>query len=471
MKERQLKIMLFTSPAGLAKGSVKKPSFGIQPLGILYLASYLKERADFDYEIKVVDAYTSGNTAEDIRKVIADFKPHIIGVSAVTILIYDAQHICSIAKGIDRNIMTVIGGPHATSVPSDVANHPDTDVVVTGEGEDTFFQLCRAISRGGNWHALPGIAYKRGLDIVVNGPAQPINYLDTIPFPDLSMLPDLKQYNPMPHWGKSGSFSTMITSRGCPYDCSYCSVTSNQGRKYRHRSAFNIINELEVLHRSFHVTSVSFRDGTFTTIRQRVMDFCRLLKERALDVSWSCNVRANELDLELLKTMKDAGCSFIFFGIEQGNASLLLKHKKYRKDQVINAVHMARLAGIDVMGYFMLGMPEEDMSTIQETIRFSTSLPLNSAVFTVLTPYPGTETYRYCRENGLLKEASWDQYDAREKIVWEHPNLTEQQLMSMMKKAYRDFYLRPTVIKDRLKKIKNFRELFNHFKIASAFLK
>ncbi len=471
MTKKMLKILLFTAPSGLAKGKVDKPSFGIQPLGILYLASSLKKWANFSFDIEIIDAYTFGYDTDYIRNIIADYNPHVVGVSAVTILIYDAWHICSIAKNIDKSIVTVIGGSHASTVPEDVVKHKDTDVAVVGEGEFTFLELCSALYKGEKYYSLPGIAYRKDGEITVNDRRMPSEKLDEIPFPDLSLLPGLKLYNPMPHWGKSGHFSTMITSRGCPYNCSYCSVTADQGRKYRYRSAQNIFDELVELSSKYGVTEVSFRDGTFTTNKKRVIEFCNLMIDSNLSIEWSCNVRANELSPELLGLMKKAGCNFVFFGIEQGNSDLMWKHKKLKKEQVREAARWVRQVGIDVQGYFMMGMPEETISTLQETIDFARSLPLNSAVFTILTPLPGTEVYEYCQREQLLLGMGWDQFDARSGLTWKHPNLTEKQLLKMVKKAYRSFYLRPSIILDRLKHIKSWRDFRNHVQLALSFLK
>lgn len=466
----RLKILLFSPPVGLAKDTVKKPAFGIQPLGILHLASALKKWADFDYELKVVDAYTFGCNREDIKSTISSFRPDIVGVTSVTVRIYDATRICSIAKEVNRAILTVTGGVHASSIPSDLINYPDTDIFVIGEGEITFSELCRALYNQTDWHSIAGIAYKRDEKIIINKGREAINDLDTIPFPDLSLLPNLECYNPRPHWGRSGHSAIIISSRGCPYNCLYCSITSNQGRKYRFRSPESIVEEVIGL-KKLGVDSVIFRDSTFATNRRRVVDFCNLMIKEKIVLNWNCNVRANELDFELLKLMKSAGCYLIFFGIEQGNNELLWKHKRLTGEQVVNATKWARQAGIDVSGYFMMGMPEENLSTVRETIDFAKALSLNSASFTILTPFPGTEVYEYCRQRGLLLGLGWDKFDTLGRLCWRHPALTEEQLLTMLKRANREFYLRPSIIIDRIKRMRTLKDVTNHIQLALEFLR
>ena len=472
-RRSRLRILLFTPAMRLARGSVKKPSFGIQPLSILHLASALKKWADFEYDLKVVDAYTLGHNSNNIKDVILAFRPDIVGVTSVTVRIYDANQICSITKDVNRNIITVIGGPHASSIPPDLINYPDTDIFVVGEGERTFLELCHAVYNQEEWRSVAGIAYKNNGSVITNKRREMITDLETIPFPDLSLLPNLEYYNPMPHWGKSeGLYSTIISSRGCPYDCSFCSVTSNQGRKYRFRPPENMIEEIVEL-KKLGVSSVAFRDGTFATSRQRVVDFCNLMIEEKLVLDWNCNVRANELDLELLMLMKKAGCYFVCFGIEHGNDKLLWEHKRLTKEQVMNATKWARQAGISVVGYFMIGIPDENLSTIRETIEFAKSLPLNGASFTIFTPFPGTKLYDHCKEKGLLLGLGWDKFDwnVEERVCWKHPNLTEKQLIEMRKKAYREFYFRPSIVIDRIKNIKSWKDITANAKLAFNYLR
>ena len=244
MQISKLKVLLFTTPCGLAKGRVKKPVFGMQPLGILYLATYLKRNADFECDIKICDAYTFGYNEQYIKKLVSSFKPHMVGVSSVTRHICDAQHICLISKEIDNTIVTVLGGSHPTALPKETVRDSNVDIVVNGEGELTFSRICKKIYNKEKWDSIEGIAFTKGSEEIINGGVQIIPNIDELPYPDLTMLPDIKYYNPAPVWGKKGNFTTMITSRGCPFDCSFCSVASNQGKKYRCQSAESIVDEL-----------------------------------------------------------------------------------------------------------------------------------------------------------------------------------------------------------------------------------
>lgn len=461
MGSSPLRVLLFTPSKGLAENSVKKPAYGIQSLGVLFVASALREWADFPVEVQVADGFTFALGQDEIEEAIVNFKPHIVGVSATTVRIYDGQKICAIAKSISPDIVTVVGGPHACSAPEDAARHPETDIVVVGEGEETFLEICRAVHQGSDWRGIEGTAYSRNGEVILNNARTLAQDLDALPWPDLGFLPPLKHYNPLPVWGKGGNFSTMITSRGCPYGCSYCSVYRVQGGKYRYQSAEGVLAQLQKLHDEWGVRNVIFKEGTFTRNRERVIDLCRLMIENNLDINWSCNGRVNELDPELLGYMKRAGCTCIQMGIEQGNTDLLWKYKKLRKEQVLTVLGEVRKAGIDAHGCFMLGMPEESAATIDETIEFARSLPLNTAFFNIFTPRPGTKIFEDCQAEGLIPRQEWNRLDDR-RATWSHPHLSEGQLSAAKTRAYRRFYLRPSIVIDRIRHIRSWKDLSNH---------
>jgi radical SAM superfamily enzyme YgiQ (UPF0313 family) len=469
VNEKSVKILLFTPPEGLKDGNVKKPFFGVQPLGIFYIESYLKKFSPIDLNVKICDAYTLGAAEGEIESVIREFSPDIVGVSAVTILLYDAQKVCSIAKNINRSIVTVLGGPHVTSDPFSIA-HPDVDYGVSGEGEETFLKLVGSIADKDGLHDIKGIIRKTDANIVFNGSREPIEVLDDMPFPDADLLTD-EIYNPLPTWGTKGKFCAMVTSRGCPYNCSYCSVTKTQGQKYRYRSAENMLAEIERLYSEKGIRELSFRDGTFTTVKARVYELCEGLLRKNIKVRWTCNTRANEIDDKLLDRMAKCGCAGIFLGIEHGNKDLMWRHKRLKKDDVTAKIKLARRAGLDVQGYFMLGMPDERKEDILETIDYANSLDLNTAAFTIATPYPGTRLYAECEERDLLVHRDWSKYDARLGLTWRHPTISEQEMSGLMKRCYRRFYLRPRVILERIKRLKNPKQIKDYFILANQFLK
>jgi len=468
MKKQKTRILLITPPEGLHKDKVKKPNFGIQPLGLFYLESYIKKYAGSDIQIEIYDGYTIGASLNDITCLIKGFKPHILGVSAVTILVYDAYKVCSIAKENDSSIITLMGGVHVSSDPRSI-NHKDVDFGINGEGEETFLELVEVLRTGASMHSIKGLIRKNGTSVIQNEKRKPIADLNSIPFPDPKRLVS-NIYNPLPIWGAKGKFCAMVTSRGCPYHCSYCSVSEIQGQKYRFYSAEWIFREVRRLYSEFGIRQFSFRDGTFTAVKSRVRDFCDYLLDEGLRISWSCNARANELDDNILKKMKLAGCNSIFLGIEHGNEELMWKYKKLKKINVSKIVLCARNLGLDVQGYFMMGMPDEKAENILETIEYAKELRLTTAAFTVATPLPGTAFYRECEKRNLLFHQRWDEYDARLGLVWRHPTISRGKMNILLKKAYRDFYLRPKIICERISRLKNIHQLKDYLILAYQFL-
>lgn len=464
-----MKVLLMTPPEGLKNQKVIKPPFGVQPLGIFYLDSYLKKHVASEIETRIYDAYTIGSNQQDIYSAIEEFRPDVVGVSSTTILIYDAQMICTIAKQVSQSIVTVLGGPHISSYPASV-DHKDVDFGVFAEGEITFTELIETIAGTGGVGNIRGLIWKQESELVVNPPRKPIADLDSIPFPDPEQLIS-KIYNPLPTWGRKGKFCAMVTSRGCPYYCSYCSVTETQGQKYRYNSARWVFEEVKVLHGKYGVTDISFRDGTFTTSKSRVYEFCDLLASENIRLNWTCNTRANELDEDLLRKLKEGGCKGIFLGIEHGNEELMWKHKKLRKKDVTRTVNLASDIGLDVQGYFMLGMPDETVENILETLDYAKEMPLNTAAFTIATPYPGTKLYRECKQKGLLIHQQWNKYDARLGLTWKHPTISDKEMVRLMKKCYRGFYLRPRIIFERIKRLKSPQQLLGYIYLMKQFLK
>ncbi len=193
--------------------------------------------------------------------------------------------------------------------------------------------------------------------------------------------------------------------------------------------------------------------------RRRLLEICRLIGERDLDIVWTCNARANEVDPEMLAVMKKAGCSLIQYGIEVGNAEMLKEIKSITKERVARAVSDTRRAGISAHGYFMFGFIEETRETIEETISFSKELALDSAGFAVMVPFPGTREFEHYRREGLLLTEDWRDYDIGSKPVYRHKNVTNEELMRATRRAYRQFYLRPGIIVCHLRRVHSLQSL------------
>ncbi len=444
------RVLLFTPPRGLFKDAVERPWNTTQPLGLAYVAASVRAAG---HEVQVVDGYSLGMPAAGIRERIASFSPQVVGISALTPQWLDAEALAALAKSVDESIVTVAGGPHVTALPQQAAASPGVDVAVIGEGEPAAAELCDAVASGADLGQIPGLVLGIGGEVRLTAPRGPLEDLDSLPFPAHDLLPEPSFYNPFPNWGKRGNFSCIVSGRGCPYGCSFCDVTAQQGKRYRLRSARNVVDELSWLNQAFGVTSFSFRDPSMICSRNRLLEMCSLIEDRGLDIAWTCNSRASEVDPEMLARARKAGCRRMQFGIEVGNPELLKKIKKTTREKIVQAVSNTRRAGISPHGYFLFGFMEETPETVAQTMEFSRQLDLDSASFAVMVPFPGTDEWEKFRAAGLLLTEDWWRYDVMGKPVYRHRKLSSEELFQATRRAYRRFYLRPRIIARHLRKL------------------
>ncbi len=461
--DRDLKVLLMTPPEGLWKEKVERPWISTQPLGLAYVAAAIRDQG---FQVEMLDAYSLGLSGQVIAREIAELRPDVVGISSLTPQWPDVETLADIVKAQNQDIITVVGGPHVTALPRDSAGHRSVDIAVVGEGEDTMVEICEAAAGETGFSGVDGIVI--GLNGEIEStPLRVRNMaLDQVPFPAHDLLPEPALYNPFPVWGTGGNFSCMISGRGCPYDCSFCDVTEQQGKRYRLRSAVNIVDELTWLHEEFGVRTFSFRDPSVVCKRSRLMEMCELISERGLDMGWTCSSRANEVDLEMLQAMKNAGCRLVQYGIEVGNAELLKEIKKVSKERVIQAVSDTRKAGLSAHGYFLFGFVEETEETLKETVEFSKQLELDSAGFAVMVPFPGTQEFEKYRQEGLLLTEDWREYDVMGKPVYRHKHISNEKLTRAPRMAYRSFYMRPSIIARHLRKMTSFGVVRNYLRSA-----
>jgi radical SAM superfamily enzyme YgiQ (UPF0313 family) len=461
---KSFRVLLISPPQGLHCGSVSRPRFQSHPLGLLYLAAVL---AADDFDVQVCDALSFGYDADYIQQRITESGPDVIGLSAMTLLAPDCYAIAQRAKQLNPDAVTVMGGPHTTTMSGEALTEGHMDATVSGEGELSFLEICRKVRNGSRDFAdIPGISYRSSGMTVDAPPRPPIMDLDSLPMPAYNLLAEMSEYNPPPHWGKKGRFASLITSRGCPYDCMFCSVTRTWGKRYRFRSTANILAELKWLYEDYQCRYFSFRDSTLTLHKPRVMKLCQAIIDAGMKIRWNCNARASEVTDELLKSMKNAGCESIQFGIESGDDEILRKFKNLDKKQIRNAVELTRRNGIKAHGYFMFGLPGETGETVAATIAFAKSLPLHSAGFTTVTPFPGSQLWDHCVDHDMITTTDWSRYNLKGGSVIRHPNFDSDQLRRIQKRAFMQFYLRPSVVWRHLSTIRSPNDMLNYIKEA-----
>jgi anaerobic magnesium-protoporphyrin IX monomethyl ester cyclase len=408
------------------------------PLGIAYLGA-VAEKAG--HEVKVIDCQAEKLTYEAFRARIARTPSEVIGVTATTLLYKSAMKLITIAKQIQPQAVTILGGSHGTFWDENaLSEYPSLDIVVRREGEQTFIELLENLQNQHGLRGLSGITYREKDKITRNADRPFIEDLDSLPFPAHHLLP-LKN---LKHNGKI--LFPLVSSRGCVYWCDFCSTVRMFGRSYRMRSAKNVVDEMQLVHDKYGVDQVTFYDDAFTVDRDRVMKICDELKDRKLDMIWDCGTRVDMVDRELMKTMHDAGCIAVWLGVESGSEIILgAMNKSIKLDQTRLAYKTAHEVGLMTIANVVLGFPGETEQTAHETIRFVKELDPDDIGFYVATPYPGTPMYEQVVKNGWLRVTDFDKYDTATP-TFETPQLSMERIREIRYKAHQKFYLRPRYV-------------------------
>jgi radical SAM superfamily enzyme YgiQ (UPF0313 family) len=446
-------------------GKFAKGGSSVPPLGLAYIAATLENNG---VKVNIIDGSVLNLDQGAIEKLLSKHNPDIVGVTALTPTLYRSYEVINTVKKALPDSLIVIGGPHPSLFPTDVLKeNVNIDVSVYGEGEYTVLELANNIESHGkdnskSFEDVRGIAYRNNGQIRKNTPRPYIDDLDTLPFPARHLLP-MDKYRPALYQIKRSPNTNLIASRGCPFNCNFCSK-GVYGRKFRIRSPENVITEIEYLIEKYGIKELLFWDDTFTLNKKWIEDFCILLKERNLDITWSCSSRVNKVDKLLLQKMRKAGCWSIFYGIESGSQKLLNNiNKGITISQVINAVKWAKEAGIQVRASFMLGLPGETKELAEKTIAFAKELDPDYAQFNITTPYPGTELMKVAGKYGKIISHDFSKY-----TIWSPifiPNgSTSEDLTKLHHQAYMEFYLRPTYILKRLAKIRSFSDIMVYLK-------
>ena len=436
------------------------------PLGIGYIASYLREFGN--HEVKIHDGLLQHPRVPDFAETLSTYSPTVVGISGQTTpSIYDVYYTAKVVKNHNPAILVVVGGAHVTFQDEQVLREcPEIDVVVRGEGEVTMSALLEKVDQLQQYNGVLGTTIRNGPNIIRNPDRQYVSNLDDIPFPDYDTL-NLRRY--FPH-GKG--IAPMITSRGCPFQCTFCSSSRITGKRWRGRSPDNVMEEVKLLQEVYGVEDVTFIDDLFTFDYRRVKEICSRMILDADDIGWTCSSRADIITRhpEMTDWLKKAGCHTLYIGAESGSQKILNRIKKgIRLEQIISAVRHAKKVGLEVVLSFILGIPGETKEDIRSTIDFACKLDPDLAQFTICTPYPGTPMFDEALENGWLAVNDWSEFTVLEPVM-DLPNLSRSSIKQQLRRAYYRFYTRPGFIWKQLK-MKNleifkvaFRSLLNRFR-------
>ncbi len=406
--------------------------FRFPPLGLGYIAAALRNHG---IEVELVDC-TFSQFREAVERV-KRAKPEIVGFYSMFSM---KKTTVELAQAIRSEIdcLLVVGGPLPSWAPEGFLNA--FDVVVVGEGEETMPELVDCVAHGQELAGVKGLVYKDGKRVINTGQRPFIRDLDGLAFPTRNLF-DNEAYKKY-YLDRFGYTTTsMITSRGCPFTCDFCSRPIF-GADIRTRSGDHIVDEVQEID-SLSYERVWFADDCFTLNRRHLLDVCRELVGRRVDVGWECLSRVDTMDADVAEGMKRAGCIRVFFGIESGNDAVLgLMNKRITIAQAERAVHVAKAAGLKVGAFFIVGYPGESGKTVLDTVRFASALPLDYLSFTLPYPIPGTPLYERVKDKGVSIE-EWEEpknyHLIRHKLLYE-AGFSETKLKFAIAKAQAQFY-------------------------------
>jgi len=416
---------------------VKRLDISTPPLGLGYLAAVLRKEG---FKVRIIDDMVENLSFDTLLKRLK--KSIMVGITSTTPTFNSALRYARRIKEALPDIFVILGGVHVTFRPLDAVKNSFVDAICVGEGEETVVEVAERVEVGKTLEDVKGVIYRSGNEIVDNGPREFIKDLDSLPFPAYDLMP-LEKYS---LFGEHLEQFPVITSRGCPFACRYCSSSLFMGHRFRARSAENVVDEIEWLVGDFNAKHIAFSDDTFTLSRRRVEAICNEIKRRGIDIEWSCSSRVDTINEDMLKKMKEAGCSAIYYGVESASEKILnFYRKRIDFEKVKRAVELTKKYDIMVICSFIIGAPMEKKEDMKATLKFALKLNPDYAQFSILTPYPGTEIYEEAEKKGWILNRNFDDYTAG-KPVLKNFFMSPQEILRFLRYCYLRFYLRPRFI-------------------------
>jgi len=376
-----------------------------------YLAATL--RAD-GHEVEILDLLLAHTTAEKIERRMDRFRPELVGITSITLNHHGASSIAEVVRRCDDRVSIAMGGPHVSfEIEGSFRELPALDFIVIGEGEQTMLELVRALEGRMDLRDVRGLALRDG-ERVVRTPPRPLqNDLDRIPIPARELFP-LSRYLAF------DAHASVVTSRGCPYSCIFCSAPAWTSHQVRYRTPSLCVDEIEEV-AALGFSEISIEDELFTLHRKHFLAICGELVRRDTGIRWNAFSRVDTVTPEVVETMARAGCQAVCFGVESGNQEILdLVNKKSDLQKVKEAMRMTQASGISALASFILGLPGETEVTLKRTLEFANELreEFGSLIgFHVLAPFPGTEVRERAADYGLqILTSDWSKYDANQVV-------------------------------------------------------
>ena len=462
-----MKILLVNPPYDIKRymGGLAKVGWVFPPVGLLYIAAYIRQ-LDATLQVKIYDSQVE---EQDFREYLEQFSPDVVGITCQSALVYSTLETARLVKEKRPETLVVVGGVHASIRPGDLLASKDIDLVVRGEGEETFQEICAAFLCQGGYAGIAGLSYKDETSQTIDNPDRPISAdLDSYPMPALDLVP-IEKYRISPDMRTGNRLGLIITSRGCPYDCMFCCNKLLTKRTYRLRSIPSVLEEIEYYLEHYQINQLMIFDDNFAVDKKRTLELCAEFVRRGYPqkFTWWAEARVDVLDEEILTAMKEAGCTIISLGLESGNQRLLdLIKKNITLEQTRKTVEMIHAVGIKSRASFILGLPSETREESQRTIRFAYSLPLDQVRFSIATPFPGTELWDIAVQEGRIdpRQIDWTKLSlmggyADFLPLYYPQGRSGEEMKRLQRRANLFFFLRPRIVRGYFNRIRSLDDL------------
>ncbi|MFC1646001.1 B12-binding domain-containing radical SAM protein [Candidatus Omnitrophota bacterium] len=440
------------------------------PLGLSYVAASLINNG---HKVIIVDCDAVKDSWESINKAITEINPDIVGFYVMTWTFRQVKGLLSRIKSVKENIISVTGGPNVSSFPKETLDFSDFDFGIQGEGEDAILELINCIETKGDFSRIDGLIWRKEGQIIENQLRKYKDNLDDISFPSWQSLP-IYSYSDVFTYNKH--FATMIATRGCPFNCTFCDRKNRMGKAWRSRSPENIVKEIMLLKDNYGIKEFMFFDDNFILDKKWVYRLCDEIKSKDLDINWECRARVDMVDGELLKSMRKSGCYRIRYGMESADNEILKVLKKdITVEQIKESVKLTKQAGIEIFAYFMMGAPQETEATLRKTIDLALEIDADFTLFSKVILIVGSEIFEWAVDKGFIASDYWKDYllgnETNPAPSFSTSDLPEKVIDKYISLANKKFYLRPHYIFKRLSSIKTFNQFKRQTLMASAFLK
>ena len=431
--------VVFVRPPNLQKsGQWKKQGVIRCPLNICLLASFIRERGEYDCSIADFEII-SAVSPEEMARTILDHSPKYVCFTTLTprfpVVVKTAQEI----KKIDPKVICIVGGPHVTGVP-EASLFDGISYGIIGEGEESLLELLDVLEKNSDVRPIKNLVYKDRASVKVNPARSFIGDLDNLPFPAWDLM-EIGEYKDPAYF--NGSHLAIFSSRGCPYDCKFCASAVTWKRRLRVRSVDNVMEEIRHITGILKVKNLMFWDDSFAIDIKRAIDICEKIKDERIEINYTVQLRADAISDDLVYALKSSGCAFAAIGVESGNEDMLKSiGKKETKEDFRNALKMMKKGQLACIASYILGLPGDTHATIRETVDFAFELDAEQSKFMILAPYPGTCYYDLASEKGLVDPANFEQLEALnyyDSVAVNLSKVSDEDLLRYQDEAYARF--------------------------------